>query len=127
MTAKARLAWPQQLALLIAAAVIAVGLAQTVRSGSEEARPLPELAEDTPIEQVNQLLLAEGWQPQPEQTPLPMERQLAHNQLTSLSACSGTGLGYCRYDYQRGQQRFAVVTVPDRHGNGRVIRWFAPE
>ena len=43
MTAKARLAWPQQLALLIAAAVIAVGLAQTVRSGSEEARPLPEL------------------------------------------------------------------------------------
>ncbi len=47
---------------------------------------------------------------------LPVERERAGNHLVSLSAFSGTGIGFCRYDYQRGHQVVAVVTVPDVNG-----------
>jgi len=72
-------------------------------------------------------LIEEGWVAQSDRAPLPFERRLAHNDLASLSGCSGTGLGFCRYDYQRGSQRFAVVTVPGPDGHGVVHNTFEPE
>jgi len=51
------------------------------------------------------------------------ERELAGNRLTSLSGCSGTGAGFCRYDYRRGGQRLEVITVAGPDGNGLVLRW----
>ncbi|AII43103.1 hypothetical protein KR100_06955 [Synechococcus sp. KORDI-100] len=72
-------------------------------------------------------LLADGWIPAPQQTPSVQERQWASVSLPSLSSCAGTGVGYCRFDYQRNQQRLSVVTVPSEPGRpsvGRVDRWW---
>jgi hypothetical protein len=72
-------------------------------------------------------LIADGWQPSPEQIPSLEERRLAAVDLKSLSACSGTGLGFCRFDYVRDAQRLSVVTVPSQPGQpsvGRVERWW---
>jgi hypothetical protein len=80
-----------------------------------------------PITAVDARFLATGWAPQPEQEPLPFERTLSGNNLASLSACSGTGMGFCRYDYRRGNEQLAVVTVPGARGHGVVHSWFRPE
>jgi hypothetical protein len=104
--------------LAVAAAVVA--LTQAVRSGGDAQAELPVVAPQEPINQVDARLLADGWIAKPDRDPRPFERQRAHNNLASLSACSGTGMGFCRYDYQRGSQRFAVVTVPGPNGNGIV-------
>ena len=112
--------------LVLAAAAVVVGI-QAVRSGGDEQRPPPVVAPQEPISQVDARLIEEGWVPQSDRAPLPFERRLAHNDLASLSGCSGTGLGFCRYDYQRGSQRFAVVTVPGPDGHGVVHNTFEPE
>ncbi|MFZ9947026.1 MAG: hypothetical protein ACO3FN_08145 [Vulcanococcus sp.] len=112
--------------LVLAAAAVVVGI-QAVRSGGDEQLPLPVVAPQEPISQVDARLIEEGWVPQSDRTPLPFERRLAHNVLASLCGCSGTGLGFCRYDYQRGGQRFAVVTVPGPDGSGIVHNTFEPE
>ena len=72
-------------------------------------------------------LFANGWRPAPEQTPTPEERRLSSVALESLSACSSTGVGFCRFDYRRDLQRLTVVTVPSEPGRpsvGRVDRWW---
>lgn len=72
-------------------------------------------------------LVADGWRPSPAQKPSSEERRLAAVNLRSLSACSGTGIGFCRFDYQRNTQRLSVVTVPSEPGQpsvGRVERWW---
>ena len=72
-------------------------------------------------------LLADGWIPAPQQTPSARERQWASVSLRSLSSCAGTGVGYCRFDYQRAKQRRSVGTVPSEPGQpsvGRVDRWW---
>ena len=103
-------------------------LTQAVRSGGDDSGSAPPaLAANEPITQVDARFLAAGWAPQPEQEPLPLERKLAGNNLASLSACSGTGEGFCRYDYQQGHQRISVVTVPGSQGNGVVHSWFTPD
>ena len=61
----------------------------------------------------------------PAQTPSPQERIWSAVTLTSLSACSVTGAGFCRFDYQRRQQLLSVETVPSNPGQpsvGRVER-----
>jgi hypothetical protein len=111
----------------LAAALAAMALTQAVRSGGDDSGGAsPALAANEPITQVDARLLATGWLPQPEQEPLPLERKLAGNNLDSLSACSGTGEGFCRYDYQQGRQRLSVVTVPGSRGDGVVHSWFTP-
>ena len=91
------------------------------------AEPLFPLNSRQTILEADRHLVADGWQPSPEQTPSSEERRLAAVNLQSLSACSGTGIGFCRFDYQRNNQRLSVVTVPSEPGRpsvGRVERWW---
>ena len=57
-------------------------------------------------------LLASGWLPQPDQSMEGLEQDSSEPALPALSSCSGTGVGFCRYDYARDRQRLSVVTVP---------------
>lgn len=118
--------WWGRLVFGLSAAVAALALTQAVRSGGDSAEA-PALAVNEPITVVNAHLLAAGWSPQPEQEPLPFERERAGNNLASLSACSGTGMGFCRYDYRRGHEQLAVVTTPGSTGDGVVHSWFNPD
>ena len=87
----------------------------------------PKLSARQTILEANRLLIADGWRPAPEKTPTPEERRLSSVALESLSTCSGTGVGYCRFDYRRDLQWLSVVTVPSDPGRpsvGRVDRWW---
>ena len=119
--------WSLRLGLALGGGLAAVLLSQVVRSGPDAPVSPPYLLLQEPITQADARLLAEGWMPTPDRQTLPFERKLAGNHLASLSACSGTGMGFCRYDYQRGKQTLAVVTVPDASGAGVVHSWFDPE
>ena len=79
------------------------------------------------ILEANRYLVDKGWQPAPKQLPSPEERRWSAVPLSSLSTCSGTGIGFCRFDYQKNHQRLSVVTVPSQPGQpsvGRVTRWW---
>jgi hypothetical protein len=71
-------------------------------------------------------LLASGWLPKPDQTVEGLEPDPSRPRLPALSACSGTGVGFCRYDYARDRQRLSVVTVPSPSSDvsGLVQRWW---
>ena len=87
----------------------------------------PKLSAKQTILEANRHLIANGWRPAPEKTPTLEERRLASVALESLSACSSTGVGFCRFDYRRDLQRLSVVTVPSEPGRpsvGRVERWW---
>ena len=87
----------------------------------------PKLSARQTILEANRHLIANGWRPAPEKTPTPEERRLSSVPLESLSSCSGTGVGFCRFDYRRDLQRLSVVTVPSEPGRpsvGRVDRWW---
>ena len=111
----------------MAAGLGVIALTQAVRSGSEQPGNQPLLVAQEPIHQADARLRSEGWTAHPDREPLHDERRLAGNNLASLSACSGTGQGLCRYDYQQGRQRIAVVTVPGSRGHGVVHSWFNPD
>ena len=64
------------------------------------------------IQAADATLLASGWLPQPDQSMEGLEQDSSEPALPSLSSCSGTGVGFCRYDYARDRQRLSVVTVP---------------
>ena len=70
----------------------------------------PKLSARQTILEMNRYLIANGWRPAPEKTPTPEERRLASVALDSLSASSGTGVGFCRFDYRRVQQRLTVIS-----------------
>ena len=87
----------------------------------------PALDPRQTILEANRHLVEDGWQPAPNQSPSPEERRWSAVPLSSLSACSGTGVGFCRFDYQKNQQRLSVVTVPSEPGQpsvGLVSRWW---
>ena len=87
----------------------------------------PKLSARQTILEANRLLIANGWRPAPVKTPTPEERRLSSVALESLSTCSGTGVGFCRFDYRRDLQRLSVVTVPSEPGRpsvGRVDSWW---
>ena len=90
-----------------------------------EQRP-PELQAGQSILVVDQTLTSTGWNPAPEEQVRAFEQKLAGNRLSSLASCSGTGVGYCRYDYRRSDTRLVVVTVPASQPDqaGRVARWW---
>ncbi|AHF63289.1 hypothetical protein Syncc8109_0912 [Synechococcus sp. WH 8109] len=95
--------------------------------GSVLARPEPQLSARQTILEANRHLIADGWRPAPGKRPTPEERRWASVALESLSACSGIGVGFCRFDYRRALQRLSVVTVPSEPGRpsvGRVERWW---
>lgn len=89
------------------------------------------LSAGQPILEADAVLLASGWRPHPQQRPLAMDQQRAGVPLTSLSACSGTGEGFCRFDYRRNGRQLSVVTIPTGLGpdkasqlGGVVKRWW---
>ena len=71
-------------------------------------------------------LLSSGWLPQPDQSMEGLEQDSSGLALPALSSCSGTGAGFCRYDYARDRQRLSVVTVPSPSSDlsGLVQRWW---
>ena len=87
---------------------------------------LPHLKEGQSILYADQTLTASGWQPAPEDQAKPFEYALAGNSLSSLASCSGSGVGFCRYDYRLNNQKLVVVTIPASKPNhaGRVYRWW---
>jgi hypothetical protein len=109
------------------AAATVIALTQVVRSGGGAQAEPSVVGPREPIDQANARLLADGWIPKPDREPLPFERERAGINLASLSACSGTGMGFCSYDYQRGDRNLAVVTVPSSKGDGVVHSWFNPD
>lgn len=70
------------------------------------------LSAGQPILEADAVLVASGWRPSPQQQPLALDQQRAGVPLSSLSACSGTGQGFCRFDYRRNGRQLSVVTVP---------------
>ena len=82
-----------------------------------------QLKPNQPILSADAQLKAQGWRPAGEPGLQPFERELAGNQLPSLSGCSGTGAGFCRYDYRRGPQQLSVITIPNTNGDGLVHHW----
>jgi hypothetical protein len=82
-----------------------------------------QLKPNQTIHSADAQLKAQGWRPAGDPGLQPFERELAGNQLPSLSDCSGTGAGFCRYDYRRGRQRLEVITVAGPGGTGLVQRW----
>ena len=87
---------------------------------------LPDLQAGQSILVVDQTLTSTGWNPAPMGRVRSFEQKQAGNQLLSLASCSGTGFGYCRYDYKRSNKRLVVVTVPASQPDqaGRVARWW---
>ena len=108
--------------LLVFSGLMMTGLWVDLKS---EQRP-PDLQTGQSILVVDQTLISTGWNPAPVDRVRSFEQKLAGNQLSSLASCSGTGVGYCRYDYQRSNKRLVVVTVPARQPDeaGRVARWW---
>ena len=88
---------------------------------------LPDLQAGQSILVVDQTLTSTGWNPAPMGRVRSFEQKQAGNQLLSLASCSGTGVGYCRYDYKRSNKRLVVVTVPASQPDqaGRVARWWS--
>ena len=78
------------------------------------------------IQAADATLLASGWLPQPDQAPQFFEQVFSQSTLPSLSSCSGTGVGFCRYNYFRDAQRLSVVTIPapSPSAAGLVQRWW---
>ena len=108
------MAAPRCRPLAIAAAIVgiaAAGWLPSLLASSGQAQP--------PATRLQQ----QGWQPISTPPAESFDRELSGNGLISLRACSGTGMGYCRYDYRRGQEQLEVITVPSSDGDGQVVRW----
>ena len=60
-------------------------------------QPTPALKLRQTILEANRYLIDEGWQPSPKAFPSPEERRWSAIPLSSLSAYSGTGVGFCRF------------------------------
>ena len=71
-------------------------------------------------------LLASGWLPQPDRAMKVFLKDSLGTNLPALSSCSGTGVGFCRYDYARDRQRLSVVTIPSPSPDASelVQRWW---
>ena len=91
-------------------------------AASAQPRGTLPLSAGQPILEADAVLLSSGWRPNPQQTPLAMDQQRAGVPLTSLSACSGMGEGFCRFDYRRNGRQLSVVTLPTTLNADRTAR-----
>ena len=110
---------PLQAALLLTTLVALAGRFSLAAPPAPE----PQLNLHQPIEQADQRLRAQGWQPAGDPALESLDRELSGNSLTSLRSCSGTGAGFCRYDYRYGSHQLQVITVPSSDGDGLVHHW----
>ncbi|MAS28414.1 MAG: hypothetical protein CMN97_09250 [Synechococcus sp. NAT40] len=92
------------LLMVVSAVGMPVALAQP--------RGVLPLSAGQPILEADAVLLASGWRPHPQQQPMALDQRRAGVPLSSLSACSGTGHGFCRFDYRRNGRQLSVVTIP---------------
>ena len=107
--------------------LLALGMAAVA---AQPGRALPLTAGQSILE-ADAVLVSSGWRPHPLGPAQPMDQERAGVPLTSLSACSGTGAGFCRFDYRRNGRQLSVVTIPapttpssgERIG-GVVERWW---
>ncbi|MFM1900125.1 MAG: hypothetical protein RLZZ216_701 [Cyanobacteriota bacterium] len=107
--------------------LLALGMAPVA---AQPGRGLP-LSAGQSILEADAVLVSSGWRPHPIGPTLPLDQERAGVPLTSLSACSGTGVGFCRFDYRRNGRQLSVVTIPApaRVERGRAIggvveRWW---
>ncbi|QNJ06166.1 hypothetical protein SynMEDNS5_01445 [Synechococcus sp. MEDNS5] len=108
---------------LVLASLILGGIAATSKADTSRVT----LQSGQSIVQANASLTASGWRPAPERPVLNFEKTLSGTDLRALASCSGTGSGFCRYDYQRDGQRLFVVTVADGaqpQKAGIVTQWW---
>ena len=121
------MAAPRCRPLAIAAAAVGIaaagGLPALLASSGQAQPPATLLSVREAIEAADQRLQQQGWRPISTPPAESFDRELSGNGLISLRACSGTGMGYCRYDYRRGQDQLEVITVPSSDGDGQVVRW----
>lgn len=76
-----------------------------------------------PIDEARKLLWARGWAPIPTQPPPEKdsrEGELARRGVTEVEGCSGTGFGYCSFNYRGGGGRLAVTTMGEAEFPGVV-------
>ena len=106
----------------IRAGMLFTALTLLVAGAALQAEPVT-LQTSQPIETADRLLRSQGWKPDGAPDLDSFDRELSGNGLSSLRSCSGTGAGFCRYDYQRGSERLEVITVPSRDGDGLVHHW----
>ena len=112
---------PLQFSLLLLFSGLAA-LASNLGFADPPADPL-SLSQSLPIERADRTLRDQGWQPDGDPSLDSFDRELSGNGLASLRSCSGTGAGFCRYDYRRGRQQLEVITVPSADGDGLVHHW----
>tara|TARA_Y100000589_G_C27083785_1_gene600815 strand:- start:271 stop:744 length:474 start_codon:yes stop_codon:yes gene_type:complete len=114
---------------LMRSLIVLLGLSLTGMSLAVSAEPMPLfLQKGQSILNADQKLLAKGWHP----APASMGQLQALNQadavsrLLSLKSCSGSGVGYCRYEYQQPRHRLVLITVPGskRDRFARLVRWW---
>jgi hypothetical protein len=113
-------AWPLPAAGLL---TLLLSSASSGLSLGQLRQPDPTLKLQEPIERLDLRLRQQGWKPDGDPALESLDRELAGNDLASLRSCSGTGAGFCRYDYRRGRQQLNVITVPNRNGDGEVHHW----
>lgn len=113
---------PLQFSLLLLLFGGLAALATNLGLADGPAEP-PRLSLNQPIERVDRTLRSQGWHADGDPDLASFDRELAANGLASLRSCSGTGAGFCRYDYRRGRQRLEVITVPSADGDGLVHHW----
>lgn len=109
---------PWRTAVLLPGALAGL-LGAALLTGSAPAGPSPPALADLlqvgwPVLVADSHLRRLGWSPAPVRQPEALDRQLAGNSLASLSDCSGTGLGFCRYDYRRAAVNLSVITLPEQ-------------
>ena len=113
-----RMCWKVVLASLVFGGFASTSRADTTRVTLQSGQS---------ILRANATLTASGWKPAPERAVLDFEKSLSRTDLKALASCSGTGPGFCRYDYARDGQRLFVVTVVDGaqpEKAGIVTRWW---
>jgi hypothetical protein len=90
----------------------------------EKSTKIPALEKGMSYEQARQLVIDAGWQPLMTTTDNPNDgtKFLRDRGFNEVSSCSGTGMGFCRFEFTgSGNQKFVVVT------GGRessVQKWF---
>lgn len=77
-----------------------------------------------PIHRARILLLADGWQPRPADSPSPSGwvQSRRDGGLPELHDCAGTGLGYCAHGYSKSGGVMLDVTTAGEGGDGSSPR-----
>lgn len=84
---------------------------------SEQNPPVPQqLQKGMSYDEARQVIINAGWQPIPTTTDNPLDgtanwRKRGYHE---VEACSGTGMGFCRFEFAGGRNRKLVVVTAGR-------------